>query len=132
MKNIVKIALFALVFTSSQAFARTKDDKATLKSRQIVENATPDDWKALADAAAICVAQKTNLTQASEWLTKSLSIKESAYNLEIKGDYLLLSNQPTEAIAVYIKAMQSGLNLEKGFEVKNLQEKIAALRAAKN
>ncbi len=132
MKTIVKIAVMALVAISSAAFAGQKDNKTTLKSRQIVENATPDDWKALAMAAAICVNKKTNLTQASEWLEKSVSIKETAYNLEVKGDYLILSNQPEKAMAQYIKAMQVGLNNETGFDVKNLQVKIGNLKSAKN
>ncbi len=132
MKTIVKIAVMALVAISSAAFAGQKDNKTTLKSRQIVENASPDDWKALAMAAAICVDKKTNLTQASEWLEKSVSIKETAYNLEVKGDYLILSNQPEKAMAQYIKAMQVGLNNETGFDVKNLQVKIGNLKSAKN
>lgn len=132
MKNFVRVSIIAMMATSSFIFAASKDDKATIKSRQIVENATPDDWKALADAAAICVNKKTNLTQAAEWLEKSLSIKESAYNLEIKGDYMLLSNQPKVAMGLYIKAMQTGMNSQSGYDVSQLQAKIAALRTAQN
>lgn len=132
MKNIVKIATLAIMAVSTVSFATHNDDKATIKSRQIVENATPDDWKALAQAAAICVDKKTNLTQASEWLEKSVSIKETAFNLEVKGDYLVLSNQPEKAMPLYIKAMQIGLNNESGFDVKSLQAKIGNLRAIKN
>lgn len=133
MKTLVKVIVATLLLTVSVfgSYAK-KDDKIALKSRQIVENATPDDWKALAEAAAICVKKKTNLTQAAEWLDKSLSIKTTAYNLEIKGDYMLLSNLPQEAMSFYIKAMQTGLSTESNFDVTALQSKIAKLKNTKN
>ncbi len=132
MKNIVKTFVIVSVFISSFAFAAKKDDRITLRSRQIVESATPDDWKALAQAAAICVDKRTNLTQASEWLDKSMAIKVTSYNLEVKGDYMLLSNQPDQAMSFYIKALQTGLNSEAGFDVTNLQTKISQLKSVKN
>lgn len=123
-----KIVIFAAVVSLVMAANAKQDDKVVLKTRKMVENSTPDDWKTLADAAKICIRKKSNLSQALEWLEKSLSIKTTAYNLELYGDYFAISNQPETAISYYVKALKAGLASDQYFNLNPLQAKIAALK----
>lgn len=134
MKKIFVLIVTALL--SANIFAANifekQEDKITLKTRKIVENATPDDWKSLAYAASICIANKKNLTQASEWLQKSLSINKNSYNLEVMGDYLLISNLPEEAKKQYVAAMKLGMEQDANYDLKPLQQKLKDLKELQN
>jgi hypothetical protein len=123
---------FVFIFISSAAFAaniQVKDtDKTTLKAREAVENASPDDWKTLAESAEKCMKKNVNLKEAATWLDKSLTIKEDPYNLRLKGDYYQLNNLPQQALEYYIKSIRAGLATNVNYSDPDTQRKIAEIK----
>lgn len=130
--NIVIASLF-LVSLASASFASSmnkddeKEDKVTMKMRESVSKASPDDWYTLAMAAEKCIKKGVNLTEASEWLDKSLSIKETSYNLTVKGDYYKANRLPDKALEYYVKAIRAGKAEDATFNSAEIQEKIAVV-----
>jgi hypothetical protein len=137
MKNLQSsmILFFASLFLSTAAFAsenKVKDvDKTTLKAREAVENASPDDWKTLAQSAEKCMKKNVNLKEAAAWLDKSLKIKEDPYNLRVKGDYFQLNNLPEQALEYYIKSIRAGLASDINYVDHDTQKKIAEISKKK-
>lgn len=119
MKKLLKKSLFVCAVVSASfllnlnAYATQEKsnpkDKTTIKAQEAVNNASPDDWKTLAVNAEKCIKKNVNLKEASEWLDRSLEIKEDAYNLRVKGDYYYQNNLPEKALDYYIKSIRSGL-----------------------
>ncbi len=105
-----------------------KEEKITIKARDFVENAEPNDWKAYAKGADKCIKKGVNLKEAESWLKKSMEIKKTPYNLEVQGDLYLAKNQLEDAIHYYLKSMN--LTKEKNHEadVSRLQQKVQSLR----
>ncbi len=112
--------------------ADNKVDKTISKARQAVEQASPEDWLTLAESAEICFQKKVNLREAADWIDQSLSIKETSYNLEVKGDYYFASNRFEEALKYYVKSMKKGLEETRGFDNRDIQAKIVITREAGN
>lgn len=118
--------ILALVGIGSGTFARDgKEDKIINKYKEIIENSSPDDWYTLANSADMCLKKNINRKEISEWLERSLSIKETPYNLEVKGDYYRINNLPEKAGKCYLKAIQLGSENDPNFDTKDLQTKIA-------
>ncbi|CAN5488179.1 hypothetical protein BH23BAC1_BH23BAC1_31920 [soil metagenome] len=133
MKNLrsLMILLFATLFVTGTAFSadnKIKDeDKTTLKAREAVENASPDDWKTLATSAEKCMKKNVNLKEAASWLDKSLAIKQDPYNLRLKGDYFQINNLPQQALEYYIKSIRAGLATDVNYVDQETQRKIAEI-----
>lgn len=137
MKNSIKFfgVIFALIVLSSSANAfgpfekksEEKVDKVTQKAREAVSNATADDWLTYAKSAEKCIKKGVNLKEAGEWIDKSLTIKESPYNLTIKGDYFLASNLPDKALEFYVKGLKVGKSEDINFNGTYIQERIAEI-----
>ena len=132
MKSL-KIVVAALLITflgTSFTYAGVnlddKDSKSVIKARQAIENASPDDWTTFAKSAAVCIKKNTNMKEASQWIDKSLQIKETQYNLEVKGDYYNANKLYREAMSYYIKSIAAGKAADKNFSASRLQNKIVA------
>jgi tetratricopeptide (TPR) repeat protein len=127
MKKLMMFTwILALVGISSGTFARDgKEDKIINKYKEIIENSSPDDWYTLANSADMCLKKNINRKEVAEWLERSLSIKETPYNLEVKGDYYRINNLPEKAGQCYLKAIQLGSENDPNFDTKGLQTKIA-------
>ncbi|TAF32489.1 MAG: hypothetical protein EAZ57_08750 [Cytophagales bacterium] len=129
--NLFKTFAFALIglftFTAANASNFNTDDKVTLKAREIVAKAAPDDWKAYAQAAAKCVSRNKNMAEAIQWIDKSIAIQATAYNHDIKGDYYIKNNLPEKAMEYYIKALDLG-RTELNFDASEIQEKLMKIR----
>jgi tetratricopeptide (TPR) repeat protein len=123
--------LFCAVFVSSMvAFAGgILEDKTTEKTREAVENASPDDWYTLAKSADKCFDKKVNLKEASQWIDQSLDITEAPYNLEVKGNYYMLNNLPEKALEYYVKAVRKANSDDPtdGENIQRVQKKIAEI-----
>ena len=104
-----------------------KEDKIIDKYKEVIDNTSPDDWYTLAKSADMCLKKNINRKEVSEWLDKSLSIKETPYNLEIKGDYYRINNLPEEACNYYLKAIELGTLHDPSFDITGMQAKIAEL-----
>ncbi len=127
MKRLMMIT-WTLVFAGISAFSTAsdgKEDKIMKKYMAIVENSSPDDWYTLAKSADECLKKNINRKEISEWLEQSLSIKETPYNLEVKGDYYRINHLPEKAGKCYLKAIQLGSEGDSNFDIKGLQAKIA-------
>ncbi len=139
IKLVISLVGFSLMaFVSNAATDSPSPDKVIEQARTLVKNAAPHDWKTYADAAKKCIKSKVNYTEALEWLEKSISIKETAYNLEIKGDYWAANQLPTQAVEAYSQAVNVGfaeLNSSESVinnqDIKRIQQKIALYRNKK-
>lgn len=127
MKRFMMITwMFVFLGISAVTIARDgKEDKIINKYKVIVANTSPDDWYTLAESADMCLKKNINRKEIYKWLEQSLSIKETPYNLEVKGDYYRINNLPEKAGKCYLKAIQLGTENDSNFDIKNLQAKIA-------
>jgi hypothetical protein len=117
--------------TSLFAFqASANDDKLVEKARTAVSSASPDDWHTLATWAEKCIRKGVNLKEAAEWLDKSITIKETAFNLNVKGDYYVANKLPEKALESYIRSIELGRS-EENFDVQAVQDKITKLVSKK-
>ncbi len=127
--GIISISLMSFTFSNPIAIqdkdGDEKADKTTLKARELVEEAAPDDWMTFAKAAEKCINKGVNLKEAAGWLDTSIEIKETAYNLELKGDYYVRNNLPDKALEYYIKTLKVGKEQDLNFDARDIQKKIA-------
>jgi len=125
-----RILSFAVICTillsSSFSFAKV-DEKTTVKTRDAVENASPDDWYTLAVSAEKCFKKNVNLKEASEWLDLSLEIAQTPFNLELKGDYYVNNQLPDKAVEYYVRAMNTLKEKDGDADISQLQKKIAKI-----
>ena len=104
-----------------------KVKKILTKNRDIVQESAPDDWYTLAFCAEQCIKKNIVNKEVAEWIDKSLEIKKSSYNLEIKGDYYMKNKLPMKAGEFYLEAIKVGLEEDKNFNYSDLQSKIARI-----
>lgn len=112
---------------SSASYANVTDDKTTLKAREAVENASPDDWMAYAESAEKCMKKNVNLKEAAEWLDKSIAIKSTPYNQKLKGLYYEKNNLTSEAIKCYVESLRLGLESDIHYSDQETQLKVKKL-----
>lgn len=127
--------LFAAVLLTAATFAATalpsttgNHSRAVKKAIETVEKAEAYDWKTLAECAEICFKKGENVSQALEWINRSIEINEDPYNLEIKGDYYESEGDKQEAMKYYYKAIVAGKAQNFWNDNDRLQEKIWDLR----
>lgn len=104
-----------------------KSEKILTKNRDIVQESAPDDWYTLAFCAEQCIKKNIVNKEVAEWIDKSLEIKKSSFNLEIKGDYYMKNKLPKKAGEFYLEAIKVGLEEDKNFNYSDLQSKIARI-----
>ena len=121
-------ALTLVLFVSNAVFAKKGDEKVVEKARETVAEASPHDWQAYAKAAEMCIEKQVNLKEATQWLEKSLEIKETTLNTEIMGDYYAMNDLPEKAVEMYMKSMALGNQNDKFFDSSHLQQKMFELR----
>ncbi|HLE61167.1 MAG TPA: DUF2911 domain-containing protein [Thermoanaerobaculaceae bacterium] len=83
-------------------------DKVLAAARKAVAEAKPDDWRTPYRAAAFCLDNNVDLAEAKAWLAKSVSVKETMYNLSGQARVLAMEGKKTEAIALAKKAITVG------------------------
>jgi len=129
MKYIVRFFMVLLVCgVSLYAYSSDgKSDKILNKNRDIVQESAPDDWYTLASCAEQCIKKNIVNKEVAEWIDKSLEIKKSSYNLEIKGDYYMKNKLPNKAGEFYLEAIKVGLEEDNNFNYSSLQSKIAKI-----
>ena len=127
MEKILKVLmLFVLSAICLNGFsADDKNEKVLNRYREEVNGASPDDWYTLATCAKQCMKKDIMNKEVAEWIDRSLEIKRTAYNLEIKGDYFLLNRLPDEAGKFYLEALQVGFEDDPDFDPSGIQSKIA-------
>ncbi len=130
--NSVLMKFFAIAFlavaVSASSFAKNdRTDKTTEKAREAVQNASPDDWYTMAKSAKKCIDKGVNLKEASQWLDQSLAIKETSFNLKVKGDYYIQSKLPEKALEYYSKSIRVGKLEDPAYMDAETQDKILKL-----
>ena len=129
----MKRSIFSLAVLFLFAFAtmvQAKEGKAVQKAKEAVSNAAPDDWMTYAESAEVLLKKNTSLNDVSEWLDKSIAVKESSYNLELKGDYYMATNLPKKAMEFYIKSIQKGKEESESYNLLEVQDKIRKVQAS--
>lgn len=130
MKKIVLLhVLFSVAFLAWNAHA-TNDDKLIEKARTAVAIAEPGDWFTLASWAEKCIKKGVNLKEAGEWVEKSIAIRETAFNVSVKGDYYVAIKENEKALEAYLRSLEL-VSAEDEFDVAAVQSKIAKLSASK-
>ncbi len=104
-----------------------KNSRILNKYRDIVQESAPDDWYTLASCAEQCLKKNIVTKEVDEWINKSLKIKRSSFNLEIKGDYYMKNKLPEKAGEFYLEAIRVGLEEDNNFDSSGLQSKIARI-----
>lgn len=129
MKGITLFAFtLIMTFATNTVFAKSSGtDKTTVKAREAVEQASPDDWKTYAESAEKCIRKNVNMKEAAAWLDQSLEIKETAYNLKVKGLYYEKNNLPQEALQFYIKSLKAGIESDVNYTDEDTQRKVTEL-----
>ncbi len=122
--SFLMLAILTLVSSTAHVQAGNRNDKIIEKAREAVDNATPDDWEALAKAADMCIEKNVNLKEAAKWIDKSVSIKETIYNTKVMGDYYALSNLPGKAVEYYSKSIRIGKLDDPAYQDEVTQKKI--------
>lgn len=128
MKSLKSTLATALLVLFSMSTYAGNTDKTVEKARDMVSNAAPDDYKTLADAAALCVRKDANLTQAKEWFEKSIEIKANSKAYEVAGDYYSKNNLKEKAIDAYIQSMLLAKQENFNADTKHLESKISELK----
>lgn len=127
----VLFSMLLITFASQSVFAKgSGTDKTTEKAREAVEQASPDDWMTLAKSAEKCIKKNVNLKEAAGWLDQSLLIKETPYNLKVKGLYYEKNNLPKEALKYYVKSLKVGIEQDINYSDPATQQKVTALNKA--
>lgn len=129
MEKVTKVVLF-LVLSGMWLTGFTADDKnerIVSKYREVINESSPDDWYTLATCAKQCMKKDILNKEVAEWIDRSLEIKRTAYNLEIKGDYYILNRLPEEAGNFYLEAIRVGLEDDPDFDPSGIQSKIAEI-----
>jgi hypothetical protein len=131
MKQITKISTLALaimLFSQMTMAAITPESKLVEKARIAVENADASDWETLAQSAEICLIKNENITEATQWIAKSVAIKATPYNLELYGDFLKKEGKKREASKFYYDAIVKVKETNPLAQNEKLQQKIWELR----
>ena len=129
MNNFKKLSSLSLALIISLASLRSqaKNNKTVDKARTAVENASPDDWKTYAKSVQTLIRKKTNLADVKMWIEKSISIRETSFNLEVFGDYYVMNNMPFMASTYYIKSLKKMRAEIPGCDISKIQAKVVAL-----
>jgi hypothetical protein len=104
-----------------------KDEKVLNKYREIINDSAPDDWYILASCAESCIKKDIINKEVAGWIDRSIKIRKTAYNMEIKGDYYIINKLPAKAGSCYLEAIKIGLEEDSNFDVAELQSKIAKI-----
>ncbi len=123
-KFLSRFVALALLFVAMQGSVFAKDPKTVKKARKAVEEAAPHDWQTYAEAASMCFKKSVNWEEALDWVEKSVEIRETAFNLEVMGDYYLKNKMPAKAIEYYIKSMDKARAIDVNSDLRSQQAKI--------
>lgn len=131
MKNLSKLTLIIMLLGSFAFQANANGEpnsKLVEQAKKAVDEAEANDWETLAQSAEICLIKKENIKEAAEWIDKSIAIKATPYNLELKGDYLKSIGKKKEATSFYYMAIVQIKNEDSNKDTSDLQSKMWALR----
>ena len=126
LSNLLIILLLCVVNLSAYP-ADGKNEKILNKNREIINDSAPDDWYTLASCAKLCMKKNVLNKEVAEWIDRSIEIKKTSYNLEIKGDYYIINKLPDKAGEYYLEAIRIGFDEDKNFDSSELQSKIAKI-----
>jgi len=126
LSNLLIILLLCAVNLSGYP-ADGKNEKILNKNREIINNTAPDDWYTLASCAKSCLKKNVLNKEVAEWIDRSIEIKKTSYNMEVKGDYYIINRLPEKAGEYYLEAIRIGFDEDKNFDSSELQSKIAKI-----
>ena len=129
MKKITSFLVIAVLLgiSISTSALDGKNEKFMNKHREIISELSPDDWYTFASSAESCIKKNIINKEVADWIDRSLEIKRTAYNLEVKGDYYIKNKLPDKAGEFYIEAIKVGIEEDDNFDSSELQEKIAKI-----
>jgi hypothetical protein len=129
MKKIASILMVVILcgISFSTKALDGKNEKFMNKHREIINELSPDDWYTLAASAESCIKKNIINKEVAEWIDRSLKIKKTAFNLEVKGDYYMKNRLPDKAGEYYLEAIKVGIDEDDHFDSSELQEKIARI-----
>jgi len=121
--NFLFTVVILLGLTVEEGFSMSKS-KWLEKAEEAIEKAAPDDWKTYAKWADKLIDKDVGMKKVKQWIEQSMSIKTTAYNLEVAGDYYLKNNLPRKAVDYYIKSMNKLKEKDVFADTRVIQDKI--------
>ena len=113
---------------SFQSFAAARPtDRIVRQAQQEVATAAADDWRTLAVAAEKCLSKGINVEEATDWLHRSLDIKETSYNLKLQGDVYARNGLAEAALESYSRSIRIGKLTDTDYADLATQHKIVTL-----
>jgi hypothetical protein len=82
--------------------------KALASARTEVAAAKPDDWRTPYRAADYCFNSNVSMDEGKAWLQKSLTVKETFYNVSLQAKMKAKEGDTQQAVALAQKAIQLG------------------------
>ena len=124
---VLSFCMLSILVSTAAVAKDSGSNKTVEKAREAVNKASTDDWMTYAESAEKCIRKNVNLKEAAEWLDRSLAIKETPYNLKIKGLYYEKNNLPEKALAYYVKSLKVGVENDVTYSDLTTQAKVAQL-----
>ena len=125
---VLSFCMLSILMSTAAIAKDSGSNKTVEKARKAVNQASNDDWMTYAESAEKCIKKNINLKEAGEWLDRSLAIKETAYNLKVKGLYYEKNNLPEKALEYYVKSLKVGIENDITYEDLQTQAKVVTLR----
>lgn len=121
----VILVIFLSMVINLPAEGSDPDEEAFIaRQEERIASTSYHDWKTYADCVRALVERRIKTEEALQWIDHSIEIRETIYNLEIKGDYLVLSGQVREGQKHYVRAIELAREEGKAHKVGEIQWKI--------
>jgi hypothetical protein len=98
-------------------------------ARAAMASLAPDDHQTAFRCASFAFQSNTAMSEAKEWVDKSISIKETWLNLRLKADMLAKEGKPKEAIAFAQRAIEKGRQDAPPDEVTKIEKQVSEWKA---
>lgn len=132
--SLILILLFLSAgFTFGVVWDNNAAEEALIEEVKIkADKVKEGDWKALADCAKTLLEKRINYGEVKDWLEKSVSVKETWYNVSLMGDYYVNTRDFDKAYENYIKAIRLAHLDGKPDKVGAIQWKLLVAMGTKN
>ena len=106
-------------------------DHALASARAAMASLAPDDQQTAYRSASFAFQNNVALDEASQWVDKSIAIKETWLNLRLKSDMLAKAGKTAEAIQFAERAIEKGKKDAPADQVAAMEKQVAELKAKK-
>ncbi|NLR94276.1 tetratricopeptide repeat protein [Flammeovirga agarivorans] len=120
------ISLFISVFAMN-VFAEIPEESKNSESAKLVKmvkEADVNDWETYTKAALYSINWNADLELAKEWIDHAIALDKNHKTLEVLGDYYLRIGEHSQALNLYMKALEINVTEIDKIAKDRLQRKI--------